>query len=234
MESLKGLQKDMKTYKYVRPEDRRKNIDIAIGLIQRYFVHKEPPVLSHGPGLALEFENSLRRSRIETPRYEFKQGILDLNEQRKINSNLLSRLVETTCGMANLGPNSEGYIYLGVADKKNDAERIKQLDGIDYIDISGHYVIGIERECVILKWSIEQYVDKIVGSIRSSKLSDPLRTQILTQIDIINYKSYTAIRIKIPTQSRMSFVGDTAFAREGNETIEIKGPKLIAISDLFK
>ena len=59
--------------------DRQNNIDLTVGLIQQHFVQKEPPLLSHGPGLALDFENSLRRSKIETPRYEFKQGLHDLS-----------------------------------------------------------------------------------------------------------------------------------------------------------
>ncbi len=104
MHSLRNLSKDItSSAHYTKTEDREKNINKTIGLIQKYFVKKEPPVLRHGPGLALDFENSVRRSRIETPRYEFKQGLLRLSPKREFDKDLIPRLIETICGIANLG-----------------------------------------------------------------------------------------------------------------------------------
>ena len=146
IEALKGHQKEMTLNKhYTTSENRNKDIDKTTGLIQKYFAHKEPSVLKHGPGLAIDFENSLRRSRIETPRYEFKQGLLELVDDSTVSYELLDRIVNTICGIANLGPDSEGFIYIGVADKKTDAERVKKIYATDYIEISDHYVVGIEQ-----------------------------------------------------------------------------------------
>jgi len=234
MESLRGLQSEMTaSQKYTLPEDRKRNIDKTVGLIQEYFAHKEPSVLGHGPGLAIDFVNALRRSRIETPRYEFKQGLLELSPDRKFNGNLVDRIINTACAIANLGPNSEGYIYLGVADSESDANKIKELDGMKYTEIAEHYIVGIDRECRYLGIELGRYLDMIIGRIRCSELTDPLKTQILTQIDIISYKTYTVIRFRIPPQSEMSFVGDRTFVREGNQTVEVKGQKLLSITKLF-
>jgi len=234
IEELKNHQLDMITgAHYTRPEDRERNINKTIGLIQKYFVYKEPPILKHGPGLALDFENSLRRSRIETPRYEFKQGLLSLVDNPTLNKDLLNRIINTICGIANLGPDSEGYIYLGVADKKSDAERIKELYGIEYFTISDRYVVGIEREVKQMKLTTERYLEKIVDHIRISGLSDPLKTQVLTQIDIVNFKNYNIIRIKVPTQSQLSFVGNDAYARKGSSTNKIEGRELVSVNYLF-
>ena len=235
IESLKNLQSEMRSSAhYTTSEDRKRNIDKTIGLIQRHFAHKEPPVLSHGPGLAIDFENSLRRSRIETPRYEFKQGLLGLVDNPTLNSELLNRVINTICGIANLGPDSEGFIYFGVADDKNDAERIKALYGTEYFAISDHYVVGIDREVQQLKWTTESYVGKIVDHISNSELSDPLKTQVLTQIDTVTYRNYTIIRIKVPCQSQMSWVGNEAYTREDSRTIKIEGKKIAAVSSLFQ
>lgn len=234
IESLKNLQSVMiRSAHYSTADDRRKNIDKTIGLIQRHFVYKEPPLLKHGPGLAIDFENSLRRSRIETPRYEFKQGLLELLESPKLNEDLLKRIVTTACGIANLGPRSEGFIYIGVADKLEDAERIKKIYGTEYIIISDHYVVGIDREAKKLGLDIEKYLKMIVDNVRHSELSDPLKTQLLTQIDIVTYKNNTIIRLKVPPQTKVSFVGNDAYTREGNSTIKIEGKKLIAVNELF-
>ncbi len=81
LRALRGVDAKLETARhYTTQEDRQRNIDVILGLIQGYFLEKEPPDLGHGPGLSLDFENSLRRSRIETTRYEMKQGLLDLTQ----------------------------------------------------------------------------------------------------------------------------------------------------------
>ncbi|MFV9645482.1 MAG: ATP-binding protein [Desulfobacterales bacterium] len=234
IEALKNHQLEViPSAHYTKSEDRVRNINKTIGLIQGYFAYKEPSALKHGYGLAIDFENSLRRSRIETPRYEFKQGLLGIVDDPTFNSELLDRIANTICGMANLGPNSEGFIYLGVADTKSDAERIKTFYGIEYFEISNHYVVGIDREALKMKLTTERYLEKIVDHIRSSGLPEPLKTQVLTQIDTVSYKNYTIVRIKVPAQSQMSFVENEAYVREGNQTIKIEGKKIVAVNDLF-
>ena len=82
---MKGLHKlnerlETQTH-HATTDQRKKNINTVKGLIQDCFVRKEPSELLHGPGLTLDFENSLRRSKIETPRYEVKQGLLSLDKK---------------------------------------------------------------------------------------------------------------------------------------------------------
>ena len=67
-----------------KPENRIKNIDSVTGLLQRHFVEKDPPMLKHGAGLAIDFENSLQRSRIETSRYECKVAPNDSRSRKNV------------------------------------------------------------------------------------------------------------------------------------------------------
>lgn len=236
MSSLKNLQKRMSiSSHYATPGDRTKNINIVIGLIQKHFVHEEPSILGHGPSLAIDFENSIRRSRMETSRYEFKQGLLSLDEAHQFNEDLLGRLINTICGMANLGSKSEGYIFLGVADKESDADRIKALFKIDYLEVGEHFIVGIDREIKQLKWKPQQYVDRIISHIRDSELSEPLKTQVLGSIDTITYRNFTIIRIKVPSQPAASFVGKKTYQRKGSNTEEVTSAlEIAALISLFK
>lgn len=235
MSSLTGLQNDMiSTAKYSKTEDRIKNIDKTKGLIQRYFVKKDPSMLRHGSGLALDFENSLRRSKIESNRYECKQGLIDLSDQRNLDKNLETKILETICGIANVGPDSSGYIFIGVADKKSDSERIEFLDNINPIQIGERYVVGIDRELKILQLNAEQYVKKILTFIANSELSDNLKHQVCSRIDTINYRDLTVIRIQIPPQREVSFIGEKSYIREDSSTKDLSGKKLISIGNLFK
>ena len=145
---------------YAKAEDREKNVQVITALINKYFVKQEPPIITHGASLALDLENSLRRSKTETANYEMKQGILDLGEKRAIDTALLNRINQTICAIANLGPNSRGFLTIGVADKKADAERIKRLDSVTHAEIADRYVVGIDREAKSLTRSGQPFPNR--------------------------------------------------------------------------
>ena len=234
MASISGLQKMMTTTaKYSKTSDRIKNIDITRGIIQGFFIRKDPPLLKHGAGLALDFENSLRRSKIETSRYECKQGLVALSADRKINKSLLPKIINTLCGISNIGPDADGFLFIGVADTPQDSLRIEELDEITPIKVGNRYVVGIERELSLIECELEAYLSKILSTINDSELSEPLKSGLLSQIDTIEYRGLTVIRIRVPKQNAMSFVGEKTFIREGSSTIEATGKKLIAIHNMF-
>lgn len=234
MSALKGLQKTMiVSAKFSTTEDRVKNVDRTTGLIQRFFLKKDPPMLRHGAGLALDMENALRRSRMETSRYECKQGLFDLSERRKLDVDLPNKIVATICGIANVGPDSDGFIFIGVADNKSDADKISVLDEISPVLVGNRYIVGLEREIRRHGLDREQYLAKLMSHVRSSKLSEPLKSQILTQTDYVEYKGMSVLRIRVPAQKQVSFVAENAFTREGASTIEATGKKLLAINGLF-
>lgn len=232
--ALKDLQKKMtSTANYSVTTDREKNINLTIGLIQKYFVKKDPPVLRHGSGLALDFENSIRRAKIESNRYECKQGFFDLSVNRKINENLFDEIIETICAIANVGPDEDGYLFFGVADKQQDAERILSLDKVEFKTINQRYIVGIDRELKLLNGNLDDYINKLMGKISKSDLTEPLKSQVLSQLDVIDYKNLTILRLRIPKQKELSFVGKLSFVRENSKTIGLDGPKLISINKLF-
>jgi hypothetical protein len=233
--ALGNLHADMiTTAHYSKTEDRIKNIDKTMGLIQKFFVSKDPPAFTHGPGLALDFENSLRRSSIETGRYEFKQGLLRLDAQRAFDKDLVGRIIETICGIANIGPEAPGFVYIGVADNEADARRVSELDSVIPEKVGQRYVVGIDREARIQGITIEQYVHKIVGGIRASDLSEPLKSHVLCHIDTVDYRNKTVVRIVVPIQGEVAFVANDAFTRAGSSTEKVQGKGLLAVSSRFK
>lgn len=220
---------------YAKTEDREKNIEVIKALIRKFFVKQEPPIITHGASLALDLENSLRRSRTETANYEMKQGILDLGDTRKIDTALLSRINQTICAIANLGPTSRGYLTIGVADKKSDAERVKHLDSVAYTNIAERYVVGIDREAKVLGKKLDDYLAIIVNSIKSSAIPEPLKTQVLTSVDVISFNGHTIVRLTIPEQKQPSFIENKCFVRLAANTIELTDlTQISAVTQKFK
>jgi hypothetical protein len=236
MEALTNLQKSLQLSKrYAEIPDRIKNINKTKGLIQDYFAKKDKSTLGQGAELIQIFKNSLLRSRIETTKYECKQGLIDLSPtNRKLNHDLLPRLVETICGIANSDPENDGYIFLGVADKKEDAKKIKNLDAINFIEINDRYVVGIDREARVSGKTLEDYVGILMNTIRKSDLNDTLKTQVLTKIDTRDFKGLSVIRINVPSQKQISYVGDKVFIREDSSTVEANPRKVVAVTQLFQ
>jgi hypothetical protein len=234
MGALRGLASRLQTgTHYETTENRIANIGVAKGLVQQYFVTKVPPAFGHGPSLVLDFENAVRRSRIESSRYEFKQGLLRLDATRQLDQNLLPRLVETACGISNVGPDADGNIFIGIADKQSDATRIAALDGISPHKIADHFVVGIDREAALLSLSLEDYVQMIIRGFQQSQLSEPLKTQVLGSFDTITIQGLSVVRILIPKQKEISYVGIKSFTRQLSSTIELLGQQLVAASKLF-
>lgn len=95
------------------------------------------------------------------------------------------------------------------------------------IKISSHYVVGIDREALLLGITLEDYCRRIVGFIKSFALSESLISSVLSNIDIIDYRSFSVIRIKIPSQSEMSYYGDEVYERKYNNTVKIESAKSI-------
>ncbi|WP_264802817.1 ATP-binding protein, partial [Acetobacter fabarum] len=96
-----------------------------------------------------------------TPRYEFKQGIVRLDNTRGVDDVLLKSMVETMCAIANTGPGADGYLFLGIADKPRDAERIKELDGIEPVNFEHVQIVGLDREAKVLGLKFDHYLRKI-------------------------------------------------------------------------
>jgi hypothetical protein len=235
MASLENLTNKIEIgQKHIKSEDRRTNIKIVKGLIRDHFVKVDAATLAHGPGLLIDFENSIRRSRTETPRYEFKQGLLRLDDGKTADPRIMTTIIETLCGIANVGPEADGFVYLGIADKEADASRVQTLYRITPVKFDHVSMVGVEREAESMGIPLDKYMRKIEDEIRLSKLSEPLKTQILSNLDVVNYKGLSVVRIRIPRQSQLSFVGDDCFIRIGSSTHTAKGPQIAAATGSFR
>ncbi|HCR3201755.1 TPA: DUF262 domain-containing protein [Morganella morganii] len=216
---------------HVTPEDRDTNIKLTYGLISDFFIAAVPSLVGHGQGLMIEFEAAISRSKGESARYEMKQGILDISEKGGINENLLKKINEIICSMANIGPSSTGgNIFIGIADNKKDADRIKKIYNEKPCEFSDKYIFGIDRECEKLTIDLDKYLRIIVDNIRNSELSPEVKADVLSNIDHINYKGKTVVWIKVPPQKVMAWIGEKTFHREDSNTVPAS-PKLSTIID---
>src|SRR5262249_6505039 len=150
-----------------------------------------PPPTIYGSHTVIDVESIIRRSEIELSDYELKQGLLTLSD-RRWDAGAFGKIVNSICAVANNGPNRSGKLLIGVTDKAEDAERVESLDGVKARRLGKRHVVGVVREAAILKISVEQYVAKIKQGLKSSDLSDALKTAVLSHID---YNSFYGLGV---------------------------------------
>jgi hypothetical protein len=93
--------------------------------------------------------------------------------------------------------------------------------------------VGVEREAKQLGIELDKYMRMIEDGIRQSKLTDPLKTQVLSALDVVAYKGLAIVRIRVPKQGQASFLGDDCFIRAGSSTQKATGPQIAAVTNLF-
>lgn len=212
---------------------RQANIDTVRGLIERYFTKSTRGPLTHGPRMEIEFPNIIRRAPIESARYEFKQGIVSLSKPRKINQRLLDKLPRLASAIANIGPESDGYIIIGIADNQADAEKVRSVDSVMPVRLSRQFLVGIDRECKALGVSMPHYVKLIIKAFQDAPISDSLKGDVLATIDTISYSGRSYVVIRIPEQSDLSSFGDDYLIRDGDELRKMTTTEALAASKRF-
>lgn len=100
----------------------------------------------------------------------------------------MQTIIETICAISNVGPEADGFVYVGIADKSADGERVQQLYKIEPIKFDDVSVVGIDREAKQLGIELDKYMRRIENGIRQSALTDPLKTQVLTGLDVVAHK----------------------------------------------
>ena len=209
-------------------DERRKNINTIKALILPTLSPADPAKDMLANHSALDVDGYIRSSGMELSRFELKQGILELNGERKVNKTLLNRLVETVCAIANNGPSRAGQIIIGVCDTARDAARVRELDGVQPRSVGTWNVVGIDREARVLGISLENYHQLIRNHFENSNLSEPLKSGVLSSIDYNPYYGLGVLVITVPAQKEPAYVGDEMYWRDGDNTRAAVGAKLIA------
>lgn len=197
--------------------ERRKNIDVVKSLLQGHLAESDLSAVYSNHSVA-DIDAVIRRSSIELPEYELKQGMLQLSPSRGLDWNVIDKVVNTACAIANNGPGRGGTILIGVTDDEKDADRVKEVDSIAPIKVGKRFVVGVQREAAILGETTEDYFSRWKTGIANSGLSDPLKNDILSSLGFHDYFGYGVIVISVPPQQGLSYVGDDVYYRRGDET----------------
>jgi hypothetical protein len=233
--SVQSLASKIKTSSTVISDNRVHNINLTKGLIQNHFKLSNTPHRSSG-SYAIDLENYLRRSKIEAPRYDFKQGFYTLSNNRQFDDNFFEKFLQNITAIANLGKGKKGYLFIGISDKEADTQRIEILDVMQVPRIPPFGIVGLEREAKLRGVSLDEYILFITRKIRNSELPEWLKTSINTSANPITYSGNTVLMLEINAGTEPVWHKNKLYIRDGNEKQpqEVSGAQVAAVYSLFK
>lgn len=201
-------------------DDKRRNFNAVKGALRDNFeVASDRERDASRFGLASYFEKILANSVTEQSLFELKQGLLDLTEgSRVFDEGSWRKILRSVTAIANDGPESVGYLALGVADNTAAAERVGQLDGISTVQYRGYDVVGIEREADIRGESVKVYFDWIADKIQGSALPESLKSQVCSGLRLIDYHGRNVALLKIDSKDGPFFFEGKMYERQGSGT----------------
>jgi hypothetical protein len=201
-------------------ENRTDAVSGMVGVLQEFF----GDAVGSDPATArwvLRFENLLSNSFTEQPAYDFKQGFLRLDENGALDESAVVKVLQTLVGIANIGPNSVGYVIIGVADKQSDASRVSKLYSVDPTIYRGFYVVGVGHEAAKLGRNLDQQFQWLADLIVNSTISEPLRSYIRNNLQLIRYYDKAVFILPAKGQQAPSHVDGRYFDRSGAQLKEI-------------
>ncbi len=182
-----------------------------------------------------ELETLLKQSKTENSQYDFKQGLFDLKTET-VNDGLIAKIFKTLTAMANTDNKAVGYVIIGVADKFEDAEKIKSKYGEDYVRVGTFYITGIDGE--VKKYyggNYDKYFSMIKNKLQNAPITEHYRRQLGSKIRMVNYYNRSVIILKLMSDNGAVMYENAYYTRIGanNDPVAVSAEEMPAFFKKF-
>lgn len=135
--------------------------------------------------------------------------------------------------MANDDRGAIGYVLVGIADNKADAEKVEKAYHGKSKTFGGFYITGVSGEVSKHYASADEYLKKVVAGIRSQPVADAVKAQIVRNVRLVRYFDKEVLVFRIEAGEDPCAFDEKYFERHGNEVSEVKGAPLTALFRRF-
>lgn len=214
--------------------DRKRKLFAAVKAhLHPFFTASSDPGDERVREIASQFESTLQMSITEAALFELKQGFLTLASPAVFDDNSFEKVLRTASAMANLGPHVRGFIFVGVADDLLDAQRVREIHGIEGISFSRFHITGTDHELQILNRSVDEQLRWLVQRIRNSKLNKVFGDSLASSLTPFEYAGRLIWSLNPHGQRDPVDWDDRFYERIGNSTVEVTGQGIVALSRRF-
>ena len=216
---------------------RHQKIQAVKGILQPYFKKKKGSDVTKENWI-FELDNIIRLSRIEGTQYDFKMGCHNLGTG-EFDNELILKIVEILTAEVNKGPNTKGYVIVGITEGEKSLEMFRKHYGTTHgekFEGTDFYITGIQDE--IKKYygdSGDKLQNDILNIIRKAPIEDSVKNEIMTNFRMVKYRDDDIIVFELSSHKSPVLYNDTLYVRNGNQTKSISGVKatLAFYKDVF-
>ena len=215
-----------KAESFLHSKEREEAIAMAKGFMSKYFSNRtnNDPALSNG---ITRLRNLLSSSQTENTNYDFKIGFHQLEGKGEFNHSLLQKVVKTLSAMINQGPDSVGYVVVGVADDKDDAKRYETYYGKQARQYKGFFVTGVQDEASKYK-NHDLYTKYVKDQINAvSEVDTSFRSLITRNMDYIRFYDRTILIFRVYNEGHPVKYDGKFYERNGSHNTEVTDERLI-------
>lgn len=199
-------------------------------ILKPKFKASDDPVAQRKKQTATAFELELKMALTEHNLFELKQGFTRLDDTKAFDDDAFEKVMRTASAMANHAKDAEGYIFFGVADRAEHAERIAKLYNVTPLEVEDFHVTGTQHELAVLSaGDRDKQMQWLVARIRSSKLESAFASQLANTLVMFDYKGYLIWSLRPRAMSQATSWDGKFHVREGNSTKELQGPEVIQL-----
>lgn len=215
-----------KAESFLHSKEREEAIAMAKGFMSKYFSNRthNDPALSNG---ITRLRNLLSSSQTENTNYDFKIGFHQLEGKGEFNHGLLQKVVKTLSAMINQGPDSVGYVVVGVADDKDDARRYETYYGKQARQYKGFFVTGVQDEASKYK-NHDLYTKYVKDQINAvSEVDTSFRSLITRNMDYIRFYDRAILIFRVYNEGQPVKYDGKFYERNGSHNTEVTDERLI-------
>lgn len=180
------------------------------------------------------FTVELQMALTESSLFELKQGFTRLDGSRLFDENAFDKVLRTASAMANHGPSARGFIVFGVADDAADADRVREIYGIDSIAVNGFDITGTQHELDAMGVSRDEWLRQIIARIKSTtKLETDFAGRLASSLTLLRFEERVIWTLEPKGASAPTMWDGKYWIRQGNSTIEASGAHVIDLVRRF-
>lgn len=182
----------------------------------------------------INLESNLRRSLMETEMLELKIGFTLLSNEPTLNEEIVREVCRTATAMSNTITESEGVIYIGIADTNQSANRVKDLYNISpYVFNDTFNIVGTRHELERLEYDIDRLHQWFRNKACTLDFDSSYRNEIVRNLKPILYNEYLVWELKVPRVSEPVLFEREYWHRVGSSTVKVETPEMISFINSF-
>lgn len=210
---------------------RIRTINSIYGILKKYFIPKKDkdPALMNG---IIKIDNLITKSKTENNNYDFKIGLLTMHENKFNNDSdykdNIKEVIKTLTAICNRGKDEIGYVLIGIAETKKDAERYESFYQAKAKKAQNFYICGIEDEAK-KKFKnrgkyLEKYRSEFITVLNNIKVEpETYKSFISENIELISYYDKSLLILKIKGLDMPARFNGRYYVRKNTNTTLVNG-----------